>query len=78
MRFDDGEIWERLGFSDGLDIQQKLDILRVAQGRVTREKGKDQGRQRSGLFYARTGIASFYYRGSFQRLLSEVFFTVDH
>ena len=40
MRCHDGEIWERLGFSDGLDIQQKLDILRIAQGRVTREKGQ--------------------------------------
>ena len=40
MRCHDGEIWERLGFSDGLDIHQKLDILRLAQGRVFREKGR--------------------------------------
>jgi hypothetical protein len=40
MRCHDGEIWERLEFSDGLDIHQKLDTLRLAQGRVYREKGR--------------------------------------
>ena len=40
VRCYDEEIWERLRVSDGPDIQQKLDILRLVQGRVFREKGR--------------------------------------
>ena len=32
MQCHDGEIWERLGFSGGLDIHQKLGILRLTHG----------------------------------------------
>ena len=40
MRCHDGEIRERLGFSDGLDIHQKLDIHSLAQGLALRGKGR--------------------------------------
>ena len=51
MRFDAGKIWERLGFSSGLDIQLNFGIIGALQDEQLKKKEGSRPPQKR-LFFA--------------------------